>query len=109
MFFGALLAAIYPGEPAITPTPDCSVDAAKRCLELREICRGTVGDPISISITALCLKEKKRVCEKCQDAIVEFNMTYWERLFYYGPVWLRYAKRCLFENNEVPPATSGPE
>ena len=107
VLFVVFLASAFPGSPTIYPTPNCSVDDAKKCLELKANCLPMAGDPIPVSITPSCLKDKPRICGKCKDAIIEFNMNFFERLYYYGPFWVKYLKRVFSKDSENTLAPSG--
>ena len=63
------------------------------------------GEPMAISATKLCLEDKPRACDPCSDALIEYNQSFVERVFYYGPFWLRWIKR-VFAEDEVARAIS---
>ena len=66
-----------------------------------------VGDAILVSRTPPCLKEKPRICGKYTDAIIEFDMNFFERLYYYGPFRVKYLNSVFSEDVKDAIATRG--
>ena len=96
--FAVVVASVFPGVPTIEPTPDCSVREAERCVELNAVCASGPWDPPGFNpgMTDLCFVERRRLCERCRDAFIGFDMNWVERLLYYGPWWFQLADRHLF-------------
>ena len=91
IIFVFVLASVYPGEPTIEPTENCTLSQAERCVELQSICNPTFdamfpGVP-SVQSTRICAVERPQLCRKCARALVGYDMSYIERLVYYGPWW----------------------
>ena len=85
------LALLYPGEPTILPTPDCSRTDAQRYVDLRDECAPIV-DPISPMTPSVrghkeCAIELPELHRRCLEA-VSFEMNFFERFIHYAPWWV---------------------
>ena len=101
LLIAALLAAIYPGEPTIRPTPDCTLEEACECRRLQQLCWANESDPMLPSVrgTTVCVDDLPRACNKCDEALGDYEMTYFQRFVHYGPWWLKYVKGAMADAN----------
>lgn len=91
MVFVLIVASLYPGEPTIEPTEECSLAQAERCQMLQGICSPAFDTmtPMQFSPqgTQICAVERPQLCRMCAGALVGYEMVYFERLVHYGPWW----------------------